>query len=63
MEMLTGGYFPPLARLPEVKTSDGDFGVTDPKLFGAPIPIRGLTSHPIFTLLLTIMPQKACSEL
>ena len=32
----------PKAVLPEVKDSSGIFGVTDPKLFGAPIPIAGI---------------------
>lgn len=32
----------PMALLPEVKDSADDFGVTDPALFGAPIPILGV---------------------
>ncbi len=32
----------PRAMLPEVKDSSGLFGETDPKLFGAPIPITGI---------------------
>jgi len=32
----------PSATLPEVKDSSGVFGVTDPKFFGAPIPIAGI---------------------
>lgn len=32
----------PAATLPEVKDSSGIFGVTDPELFGAPIPIAGI---------------------
>ena len=32
----------PRALLPEVKNCADDFGVTDPALFGAPIPIRGV---------------------
>ncbi len=32
----------PAAVLPEVKDSSGVFGVADPKLFGAPIPIAGI---------------------
>jgi putative glycerol kinase 5 len=42
MSMLTGGYFPTVTRLPEVKPSDGDFGTVDTKFFGVPIPIRGV---------------------
>ncbi|ACL56240.1 glycerol kinase GlpK [Methylobacterium nodulans] len=32
----------PRSLLPEVRDSSGDFGTTDPDLFGAPIPIRGV---------------------
>jgi glycerol kinase len=32
----------PRAVLPEVRDSSADFGMTDPELFGAPIPIRGI---------------------
>ena len=32
----------PRALLPEIRDCAGEFGVTDPGLFGAPIPIRGL---------------------
>ncbi len=32
----------PAAMLPEVRDSAGDFGMTDPGLFGRPIPIRGV---------------------
>ncbi|WP_417579903.1 glycerol kinase GlpK [Pelagibacterium sp.] len=32
----------PAAILPEVHDCDGDFGITDPDLLGAPIPIRGV---------------------
>ncbi|MGH6854306.1 MAG: glycerol kinase GlpK [Aestuariivirga sp.] len=32
----------PRAMLPEVKDCAGDFGVTDPKLFGAPVAIAGV---------------------
>ena len=32
----------PAAMLPEVRDSASDFGLTDPTLFGAPIPIRGV---------------------
>jgi len=32
----------PRAMLPEVRDSSGHFGDTDPKLFGAPIPITGI---------------------
>ncbi|MEO0618427.1 MAG: glycerol kinase GlpK [Pseudomonadota bacterium] len=32
----------PSSLLPEVRDSNGDFGVTDPLLFGAAIPIRGV---------------------
>ncbi|ACA16431.1 glycerol kinase [Methylobacterium sp. 4-46] len=32
----------PRAMLPEVRDSSGDFGATDPDLFGAAIPIRGV---------------------
>ena len=31
----------PVKGMPKVLDDDGDFGVTDPKLFGAEIPIRG----------------------
>lgn len=32
----------PMALLPDVRSSNGDFGTTDPALFGAAIPIRGI---------------------
>ncbi|HEY2071761.1 MAG TPA: glycerol kinase GlpK [Rhizomicrobium sp.] len=32
----------PRATLPEIRDSAGDYGVTTPELFGAPIPIRGV---------------------
>ncbi|MDQ0316966.1 glycerol kinase GlpK [Amorphus orientalis] len=32
----------PMAMLPEVRDSDGDFGTTDPAVIGAAIPIRGV---------------------
>ena len=32
----------PAALLPEVRPSSGDFGLTDPALFGAAIPVRGI---------------------
>lgn len=31
----------PVKAMPEVRDDNGDYGVTDPKLFGAEIPIRG----------------------
>ena len=41
-EQLLGILDVPAAMLPEVKDSSGIFGYTDPKLFGAPIPIAGI---------------------
>ena len=32
----------PRALLPDVRPSSGDFGTTDPKMFGAPIPVGGV---------------------
>jgi len=45
MAMLTGGYFPPLQRLPELRQSSGDFGKTLSSLLGLEIPIRGQLVH------------------
>ncbi len=41
-EELMGLLGVPAAMLPEVRDSSGDFGETDPDLFGAAIPIRGV---------------------
>ncbi|RVU16825.1 glycerol kinase GlpK [Methylobacterium oryzihabitans] len=41
-EELMGLLGVPAAMLPEVRDSSGDFGTTDPELFGAAIPIRGV---------------------
>jgi len=50
LDLRTGKWDPALCRLfrvpmkllPEVRDSAGDFGTTDPRLFGAAIPIRGV---------------------
>jgi glycerol kinase len=39
---LLGAFGIPRALLPETRDNDGDFGSTDPGLFGAPIPIAGV---------------------
>ncbi|MEH3146530.1 MAG: glycerol kinase GlpK [Methylobacterium frigidaeris] len=41
-EELMGLLGVPPSMLPEVRDSSGDFGATDPELFGAAIPIRGV---------------------
>ena len=41
-DALLGLFGIPKAMLPEVRDSAGDFGATDPALFGAAIPIRGI---------------------
>ncbi|MBE7203968.1 MAG: glycerol kinase GlpK, partial [Parafilimonas terrae] len=41
-EELMGLLGVPASMLPEVRDSSGDFGTTDPELFGAAIPIRGV---------------------
>ncbi|KMO44518.1 glycerol kinase [Methylobacterium tarhaniae] len=41
-EELMGLLGVPASMLPEVRDSSGDFGETDPELFGAAIPIRGV---------------------
>jgi glycerol kinase len=41
-ELLTGELEIPLAMLPEVRESSGDFGEVDPEWFGAAIPIAGI---------------------
>jgi glycerol kinase len=39
---LLGAFEIPRALLPEIRDTDGDFGSTDPALFGAAIPIAGV---------------------
>jgi len=41
-EELASLFSVPLSMLPGVRPSSGDFGETEPDLFGAPVPIRGI---------------------